>query len=69
MVARPGGAAVRSLDGDKVDLYNIRNSPYRTTTDFTVRHYNKTFDLNQVASVDFTTGSVQSTCRPEGIRF
>lgn len=39
--------------GDKVDLYNIRNCEYRSTKDFTVRHYNKTFDLNQVSSVDF----------------
>jgi hypothetical protein len=39
--------------GDTVDLYNIRNCEYRTTTDYVVRHYDKTFDLNQVASVDF----------------
>ncbi len=38
---------------DKVTLHNIRNFDYQTETDFTVRHYDKTFDLSQLKSIDF----------------
>ena len=41
-----------TLDGDRVTLHNIRNFAYRTATDFTPRYYDKTFDLQQLASVD-----------------
>lgn len=41
------------ITGDKVTVHNIRNSDYRTETDFTVRHYDKTFDLSKLKSVDF----------------
>ncbi len=39
--------------GDQVTVYNIRNCDYRTADDYTVRHYDKTFDLNELESVDF----------------
>jgi hypothetical protein len=38
---------------DYVTVHNIRNSYYRTTDDYTVRLYNKTFDLRKLTSVDF----------------
>ena len=41
-----------TLDGDRVTLHNIRNFEYRTETDFTPRYYDKTFDLQQLQSVD-----------------
>jgi hypothetical protein len=39
--------------GDKVTIHNIRNCDYRTETDFTVRYYDKTFDLSKLKAVDF----------------
>ena len=36
-----------------VTVHNIRNVDYRTTSDYTVRLYNKTFDLRKVTSIDF----------------
>jgi hypothetical protein len=41
-----------TLEGDRVTLHNIRNFEYRTATDFTPRYYDKTFDLQQLESVD-----------------
>jgi hypothetical protein len=38
--------------GDLVTIHNIRNLQYRTETDYNVRHYDKTFDLNRLDSVD-----------------
>lgn len=55
-----------TIDGDKVTIHNIRNCDYLTETDFTVRHYDKTFDLNALTSldlylVDWGLGSVVHT--------
>ncbi len=41
-----------TIDGDTITIHNIRNCDYRTETDFTVRHYDKTFDLNALTSLD-----------------
>jgi hypothetical protein len=41
------------FDGNLVTIHNIRNSEYRTANDYTVRHYDKTFDLEKLDSVDF----------------
>jgi hypothetical protein len=41
-----------TIEGDKVTVHNIRNCDYRTETDFTVQHYDKTFDLNALTSLD-----------------
>lgn len=41
------------VNGDSVTIHNIRNFQYRTETDFTPGYYDKTFDLNQISSVDF----------------
>ena len=41
-----------SISGDRVTIHNIRNLRYRTETDYEVRHYDKTFDLNHLDAVD-----------------
>lgn len=41
------------VNGNLVTVHNIRNCDYRTETDYTVHHYDRTFDLNQMKSVDF----------------
>lgn len=40
------------ISGDNVTVHNIRNCEYRTETDFTVRHYDRTFDLARLRSMD-----------------
>lgn len=40
------------ITDNKVTIYNIRNNDYRTETDFTVRHYDKTFEMDKLKSVD-----------------
>ncbi len=40
------------LAGDKITIHNIRNCDYRTETDFDVRHYDKTFELDKLRTVD-----------------
>ncbi len=41
------------FDGNLVRVQNIRNTAYRTADDYTVRHYDKTFDLNKLDTVNF----------------
>ena len=41
------------VSDQRVTIHNIRNCDYRTETDYTVRHYDKTFDLAKLQSVDF----------------
>ncbi len=40
------------IQGDQVTVHDIRNCDYRSESDFTVRHYDKSFDLAQLRSVD-----------------
>jgi Domain of unknown function (DUF4105) len=40
------------FDGDRVTIRNIRNNDYRTETDYTVRYYDKTFDLSKLRTAD-----------------
>jgi hypothetical protein len=40
------------FEGDRVTIRNIRNNDYRTATDYTVRHYDKTFDLSKLQTAD-----------------
>src|SRR5688572_7957902 len=42
-----------SLDGTKLRVSNIRNCSYRTTKDYTVGHYDRTFDLDELDSLWF----------------
>ncbi len=39
--------------GNQVTVHNIRNCSYRTVDDYTVRLYDKTFDLSKLNSIDF----------------
>jgi hypothetical protein len=41
-----------TLKGDTVTVHNIRNCDYRTETDFTVRHYDRTVNLSKLRSAD-----------------
>jgi len=41
-----------TVEGEQVTIHNIRNLNYRTETDFDLRYYDKTFDLNRLDSVD-----------------
>ena len=40
------------IAGNQIVLHNIRNCDYRTEMDYTVRHYDKSFDLAALRSVD-----------------
>jgi uncharacterized protein DUF4105 len=40
------------FDGDRVTIRNIRNNDYRSETDYTVRYYDKTFDLSKLQTAD-----------------
>lgn len=40
------------FSGDRVTIHNIRNCDYRSETDFDVRHYDRTFDLADLRTVD-----------------
>jgi hypothetical protein len=39
--------------GDEITIHNIRNCDYRSETDYTVRHYDKTVNLSKMKSADF----------------
>lgn len=41
------------FDGDLIHVHNIRNVNYRSTTDYDVAHYDKTFDLDRLESAWF----------------
>ena len=45
--------AYAEIDEPLVRVHNIRNCEYRTESDYTVRHYDKTFNLNELSSVWF----------------
>lgn len=51
----PNQAVLSTADfhDNQVTIRNIRNTEYRTAEDYTVRHYDKTFDLEKLDSVDF----------------
>jgi hypothetical protein len=40
------------IQGYSVTIHNIRNCDYRSETEYTVRHYDRTFDLAGLKSVD-----------------
>ena len=40
------------ISGNRATVHNIRNCEYRTETDFDVRHYDRTFDLDKLQTVD-----------------
>ena len=42
------------IQGSRVTIHNIRNCDYRSETDYTVHHYDKTFDLTTLSSLDLS---------------
>jgi hypothetical protein len=40
------------ISGDRITVHNIRNVDYRSETDYTVRHYDRSFDLATLRSLD-----------------
>jgi hypothetical protein len=40
------------INANQVQVHNIRYCNYRSETDFDVRHYDKTFDLEKIRSID-----------------
>lgn len=40
------------IEGDRITIHNIRNIDYRTETDYTIRHYDRTLQLSQLRSID-----------------
>lgn len=40
------------IHGDRVTIHNIRNCDYRSETDYDVRHYDRTVNLEDLRSVD-----------------
>jgi hypothetical protein len=47
--------ATAELRGDFLTVRNIRNCEYLNADDYVVRHYDKTYDLRQLQTVDFVT--------------
>jgi hypothetical protein len=41
------------IEGDQAKIYNIRNFDYRTENDFSIRYYDRIYDLNDLESVDY----------------
>src|SRR3989344_1147614 len=39
------------IEGNLIHIHNIRNFPYRSTTDFTPAYYDKTFDLTKLKKI------------------
>lgn len=39
------------INGDRAHIHHIRNAVYRTTTDYDLAYYEKSFDLNSIKSV------------------
>jgi hypothetical protein len=40
------------IQGNRVTIHNIRDCDYRSETDYTVRHYDKTFNLAKLKNID-----------------
>jgi hypothetical protein len=45
--------AYADIEGNRATVHNIRDCRWRTLDDFTLAHYDKTFDLDKLTSVDF----------------
>src|SRR4029077_11884012 len=41
------------VEGNRVTVHNVRNSEYRDVTDFDLRHYDRTFELDKLRELDF----------------
>lgn len=52
------------VDGNRVHIRNIRNIQYRSTSDYDVRHYDATFDLDALDSVWYLVEQFQNVKGP-----
>ena len=41
-----------TIDGNRITIHNIRNCEYRSETDYDVRHYDRTYDLDRLRTAD-----------------
>jgi hypothetical protein len=41
------------IDGDAATVHNVRFCDYKSETNYTVRHYDRTYDLSKIKTVDF----------------
>ncbi len=41
-----------AIEGNRVTVHNLRDCDYRSETDFDVRHHDRTYDLDQLRTVD-----------------
>jgi len=41
-----------TINGDEVTIHNIRNCDFKSETDYTVHHYDKTFNLSTLQTID-----------------
>ncbi|MCC6125737.1 MAG: DUF4105 domain-containing protein [Pirellulales bacterium] len=53
--------AEAEIVGDTANIRNIRNCRYRTIDDYDLAYYDKSFDLNQLESVDFIVAPFNDT--------
>jgi len=49
------------FDGDHVTINSIRDTRYRTASDYTPSYYERTFDLRQIRTIDFIMVPFEST--------
>lgn len=47
------------FQGNQVTVHNVRNTTYRSADDYTVHHYDKTYDLEKLDTVDFVMVPLQ----------
>ena len=45
--------AYAEIEGDLLHFHNVRNITYRTAEDYDLAYYDKTYDLNQLETIDF----------------
>ncbi|MEX1040063.1 MAG: DUF4105 domain-containing protein [Pirellulaceae bacterium] len=53
--------AIFHAGGDEITLQNVRNCRYATENDYVVQHYDKTFKLSDVQSVDYVVVPFEET--------
>lgn len=51
-IANQSRQATASLNGDAVNIRNVRNTSYRTASDYTTTYFNDTYYLSELQSVD-----------------
>lgn len=52
-IERDAVAATATIEWDSIVVSNIRNFTWRSDDEYDIQYYNKTFDINDVVSVDY----------------